>query len=69
MNIINACTEFLNYLKYINTDFDINNDLDDFSPKSLKVFNIQENNLHIKGYFDFFSMLSLAFLQLGIIQL
>ena len=68
-NLLNACEEFFTYLSYINSNFDINNDLDDFSPKSLKIFNIQENNLHTKGHYDFFSMLSLAFLQLGIIQL
>ena len=68
-NILNACNEFLKYLIYTNNNFDSNTDLDDFSSKSLQIFNIQEDNLSNKGYNDFFSMLSLAFLQLGILEL
>lgn len=68
-HLLHACSEFLNYLIFTNNDFDFETDLDDFSDKSLNIFDIQENNLNTKKYYDFFSMLSLAFLQLGIIEI
>ena len=67
-HIVHACSEFLKYLIYTKNSFNPEIDLDDFSQKSLDIFEIQENNLAQKGYNDFFSMLSLAFLQLGIIS-
>ena len=68
-NLMNGCTEFFKYLVYTNNTFTPETDFDDFSSKSLNLFKIQENNLKTKGYNDFFSMLSLAFLQLGILEI
>ena len=68
-HILHACSEFLKYLIYTNNSFSLETDLDDFSSKSLSIFNIQEDNLNSKKYNDFFSMLSLAFLQLGITEI
>lgn len=69
IHILHACSEFLKYLIYTNNSFSPETDLDDFSSKSLSIFNIQEDNLNTKNYNDFFSMLSLAFLQLGILEI
>ena len=69
IHILHACSEFLKYLIYTNNSFSPETDLDDFSSKSLSIFNIQEYNLNTKNYNDFFSMLSLAFLQLGILEI
>ncbi len=68
-NILNACEEFLKYLIYTNNTFNFDSDLDDFSSKSQKIFELQEENMNTKKFYDFFSMLSLSFLQLGIITL
>lgn len=68
-HIMHACNEFLNYLLYTANDFDIDKDLDDFSEKSIKIFDNQEKSFTTKGYYDFFSMLSLAFIQLGLINI
>ena len=69
IHILHACSEFLKYLIYTDNSFSPETDLDDFSSKSLSIFNIQEDNLNTKNYNDFFSMLSLAFLQLGILEI
>ena len=63
--LLHAAKEFANYLEKEKIDFEI----DDFSKSSEKIFDRQENNFIGKGYFDFFSMLTLVFLQLGLIEL
>ena len=68
-HLCHACSEFLKYLVYTNNTFSAETDFDDFSSKSLHIFDIQEKNLSSKKYNDFFSMLSLAFLQLGLLKI
>ena len=43
--------------------------VDDFSNESESIFNMQEENFKNKQYYALFSMLTLAFLQLGIIEM
>lgn len=64
--LFHATREFIDYLK----DEGITNfDLDDFSPVSSAVFEKQENYFNNDEGFRLFSMLTLAFLQMGIIEL
>lgn len=61
--VINAAKEFIEYLSRENYDWDI----DGFGDTSRSIFESQERN-YMKGKgFRLFSMLTLAFLQLGII--
>jgi hypothetical protein len=53
--VLNAADEFLNY------------DLDDFSPTSKEIFSRQEKEYLSGNGYKLFSMLTLAFMQLGII--
>ena len=55
--VLNAADEFLKYL----FNEKLNYDLDDFSPTSKEIFSRQEKE------YKLFSMLTLAFMQLGII--
>lgn len=60
-----AANEFLDYLR----EEGFNLDIDDFSKESLEIFRRQEKEYQDKGGFRLFSMLTLAFLQMGIIEL
>lgn len=60
-----ATEEFLAYLGHLNLDWDI----DDFSKTSRTVFERQEEKYASKSVYSLFSMLTLAFIQLGIIEL
>ncbi|MCM1246125.1 MAG: hypothetical protein NC293_10845 [Roseburia sp.] len=62
--MLNATSEFIEYLKSENLEWDV----DDFEPTSSEIFKRQEERyLENKG-FRIFSMLTLAFLQMGIIE-
>lgn len=60
-----ATEEFLSYLKHLDLDWNI----DDFSKTSRTIFEQQEASYSSKGVFNLFSMLTLSFIQLGIIEL
>lgn len=61
-----ATDEFLAYLR----NFDLDDwDIDDFSQTSRTIFDLQEVNYSSRGGFKLFSMLTLSFIQLGIIEL
>lgn len=60
-----ATEEFLSYLKH----FDLEWDIDDFSETSRTIFDQQEKKYLSSGVYNLFSMLTLAFIQLGIIEL
>lgn len=60
-----ATKEFISFLKHYNFDWDI----DDFSKTSHSVFDLQESNYILNRSFNLFSMLTLSFIQLGIIEL
>lgn len=62
--LLNAAVEFLKYLENEKLTFDI----DDFSASSHEVFSRQENEYLSGKGFRLFSMLTLAFLQMGIIE-
>lgn len=64
-NVIKATVEFLNFLKNENIPLDIDN----FSNASYAVFSKQEKEYLSGSGFKTFSMLTLAFLQMGIIEL
>lgn len=60
-----AAEEFLSYLRHLNLEWDIDN----FSKTSQTVFDLQEAMYSSEGVFNLFSMLTLSFIQLGIIEL
>lgn len=60
----NATFEFYQYVYRYEKQVDI----DDFSHLSMKIFNSEEELYEEKKIYDLFSMLVLAFLQLGIIE-
>jgi hypothetical protein len=60
-----AATEFLSFLKHFCIDLDI----DEFSEASRTIFELQEEKYKSTGVYHLFSMLTLAFIQLGIIEL
>ena len=62
--LLNATDEFLKYLRSENIELDIDN----FSDASQRIFENQEKEWREKGY-RLFSMLTLAFLQMGIIEI
>ena len=62
--IIKAAREFADYLMNEAIDWDV----DDFAPASHAVFTRQETNYLQGEGFQLFSMLTLAFLQMGIIE-
>ena len=55
------------FYKYVRT-FDENVDIDDFSDVSMRIFDFEETNYEETQTYNLFSMLTLAFLQLGIIE-
>lgn len=59
-----ATEEFMAYLQYIDQKWDI----DDFSKTSRLIFDMQEEKYASSGGYDLFSMLTLSFIQLGIIE-
>lgn len=61
--VLNAADEFLKYL----FNEKLNYDLDDFSPTSKEIFSRQEKEYLSGNGYKLFSMLTLAFMQLGII--
>lgn len=63
--LINATNEFINYLDKYNIALNI----DDFRDSSIKIFDQQESNYQNKKHYRLLSLLTLAFLQLGIIAL
>lgn len=63
--LIKAANEFLNYLENEHIEFDI----DEFSRASHTVFKKQETEYLSGAGFRVFSMLTLAFLQMGILEL
>lgn len=64
-SLLHATDEFINYLK----NEKINWNIDDFSAASMNIFNRQENSYSSNKFYSLFSMLTLAFLQLNIIEL
>ncbi len=60
-----ATEEFLSYLRHLSLDWDI----DDFSKTSRVIFEMQEKKYASTCVYSLFSMLTLAFIQLGIIEL
>ncbi len=62
--LLNAAVEFLKYPENEKLTFDI----DDFSTASHEVFSRQENEYLSGKGFRLFSLLTLAFLQMGIIE-
>ncbi|MCK4258019.1 MAG: hypothetical protein KAX49_03525 [Halanaerobiales bacterium] len=64
-NTIEKAAEEL--IKYMNAE-GISNDIDDFSQANLKIFNEQENNFSNNSKYRVLSLLSVAFMQLGIIE-
>lgn len=60
-----ATEEFLTYLRHLDLVWDI----DDFSKTSRTVFELQEEKYASKGVYNLFSMLTLSFIQLGIIEI
>lgn len=63
--LLNATNEFFAYLQTMSIVWDI----DDFSDASNNIFQIQEDNYSSGRGFSLFSMLTLSFLQLGIIEI
>ena len=63
--IIHATNEFIKYLQ----NLELNLDIDNFAYNSKTIFLKQEEDYKSNSYYSLFSMLSLAFLQLGIIEL
>ena len=61
--VLNAADEFLKYL----FNEKLNYDLDDFSPTSKEIFSRQEKEYLSGNGYKLFSMLTLPFMQLGII--
>lgn len=59
-----ATEEFLAYLEHIDQEWDI----DDFSKTSSAIFDLQEVKYASDGVYNLFSMLTLSFIQLGIIE-
>jgi hypothetical protein len=59
-----ATEEFLAYLDHIDQEWDI----DDFSKTSRAIFDLQEAKYASDGVYNLFSMLTLSFIQLGIIE-
>ena len=59
-----ATEEFMAYLQYIDQKWDI----DDFSKTSRLIFDMQEEKYASSGGYDLFSMLTLSFIQLGVIE-
>ena len=60
-----ATEEFVEYLRYLDLDWDI----DDFSEASYKIFERQEAKYNSEGVFNLFSMLTLSFIQLGLVEI
>lgn len=60
-----ACKEFINYLKENSILYDIEN----YKNVNKSVFEIQENYFNLNKTYRLISLLSCAFLQLGIIEL
>lgn len=60
-----ATEEFLAYLKHLALEWDI----DDFSETSRTIFERQEVNYSSRSVFNLFSMLTLSFIQLGLIKI
>lgn len=63
--ILFAAKEFLAYLQHL----DLELELDDFSNASRTIFDNQEVTYATKHVFDLFSMLTLSFIQMGMIEL
>lgn len=63
--IIKAADEFLKYLKMEKIQFDI----DEFAPASHEIFTKQETEYLSGSGFRVFSMMTLAFLQMGILEM
>lgn len=63
-SLVHATEEFIRFL----IENKINYDIDDFSNASETIFNLQEEKFKNKKYYALFSMLTLSFLQLGIIE-
>ncbi len=63
--LLHAAREFLNYLESEQVEFDI----DEFSEASRTIFTKQETDYLAGIGFKLFSMLTLAFLQMGILEL
>ena len=63
--LLHATDEFLKYLQNENIELNI----DDFSSANMEIFNKQEIRYTTQKYYILFSMLTLAFLQLNIIEL
>ncbi len=63
--LLKATDEFLKYLEKEQIEFDI----DDFAPTSLSIFEKQESEYNKNSKYRLFSMLTLAFIQMGIIVL
>ena len=59
-----ATEEFLSYLQHIEQEWDVDN----FSKTSHIIFDLQEAKYASSGVYDLFSMLTLSFIQLGIIE-
>ena len=59
-----ATEEFLAYLEHIDQEWDI----DDFSKTSSAIFDLQEVKYASDGVYNLFSMLTLSFIQVGIIE-
>ena len=63
-SLMHATNEFIQFL----IDNKINFDIDNFSNASEQIFMLQEEMFANKQYYALFSMLTLAFLQLGIVE-
>lgn len=63
--MLNAALEFIEYLKLEDIEWDI----DDFEQASFEIFKRQDERYLKNKEFRIFSMLTLAFLQMGIIEL
>lgn len=63
--ILHATEEFIMFLENQNVEWDI----DRFEKTSMEIFNIQEANFRQENTYRILSMLTLAFLQLGMISL
>ena len=61
---MHATNEFIQFI----IDNKINFDIDNFSNASEQIFMLQEEMFANKQYYALFSMLTLAFLQLGIVE-
>lgn len=64
-SLIHATNDFIQFLTSNQIDFDI----DDFSSASENIFYMQEEKFKNQQYYALFSMITLAFLQLGIIEI